>query len=203
MHVLREQLPAEVLQDEAVESLLGMMPRSIERFQLTIAQLTDLTKLQQAYAQPAEAIDLAAMVEAVRLDLAPLLAEAGAQPTVDVAACPTVLFAPKNLRSIVYNLLSNAVKYRDSSRAPVVQLRAHREAGAEATVVLEVQDNGLGLDTAQQAKLFGMFQRLHAHVEGSGVGLYMVKKIVENAGGTVSVRSEPGVGSTFIVRLPG
>ena len=203
LHVLREQLSAEVRQDEAVESLLGMMQRSIERFQLTIVQLTDLTKLQQAYAQPAEAIDLAVMVEAVRLDLAPLLAEAGAQLTVDVAACPTVLFAPKNLRSIVYNLLSNAVKYRDSGRTPVVQLRAHREAGAEANVVLEVQDNGLGLDTAQQAKLFGMFQRLHAHVEGSGVGLYMVKKIVENAGGTVAVRSEPGVGSTFIVRLPG
>jgi len=68
--------------------------------------------------------------------------------------------------------------------------------------VLEVQDNGLGLSAAQQGKLFGMFRRLHDHVPGSGVGLYMVKRIVENAGGVVAVQSEEGVGSTFIVTLP-
>ena len=81
----------------------------------------------------------------------------------------------------------------------MVRLRCHT---SQAQVVLEVQDNGLGLNEAQQEQLFQMFQRLHSHVEGSGVGLYMVKKIVENAGGTISVRSETGVGSTFVVTLP-
>ncbi len=66
-------------------------------------------------------------------------------------------------------------------------------------VVLEVQDNGLGLDPASEQKLFGMFQRFHDHVEGSGIGLYMVKKMVENAGGRIAVRSELGVGTTFLV----
>ena len=60
-------------------------------------------------------------------------------------------------------------------------------------------DNGLGLDGAHEQKLFGMFQRFHDHVEGSGIGLYMVKKMVENAGGRIAVRSELGVGSTFLV----
>lgn len=68
--------------------------------------------------------------------------------------------------------------------------------------MLEVQDNGLGLTPEQQGKLFGMFRRLHAHVPGSGMGLYMVKRIVENAGGTITVRSQPNEGSTFIVSLP-
>ena len=56
-----------------------------------------------------------------------------------------------------------------------------------------------GLALSPERPLFGLFQRFHTHVEGSGVGLYMVKKMVENAGGHVTVRSELGVGSTFTV----
>jgi signal transduction histidine kinase len=65
--------------------------------------------------------------------------------------------------------------------------------------VLEVTDNGLGLDAAHEQRLFGMFQRFHDHVEGSGIGLYMVKKMIENAGGRITVNSELGVGSAFCV----
>jgi len=100
---------------------------------------------------------------------------------------------------VLYNLVSNALKYRHPDRAPQVHIRCHGEAGRH---VLQVQDNGLGLATWQQDKLFGLFQRLPTHVEGSGVGLYMVKKIVENAGGTISVQSQEGVGTTFTITLP-
>ena len=162
--------------DELVQPLLRMMHDAVERFQKTIGDLTDISKLQQAHAQPPEAVDLAALVEDIRLDLAPALAAAGTHLEVDVATCPTLSFAPKNLRSILYNLLSNAIKYADPARPPVVRLRCAR---TEGTVVLEVQDNGLGLTEAQQRQLFIMFQRLHSHVEGSGVGLYMGE---ENSG---------------------
>ncbi|MDJ0366601.1 PAS domain-containing protein [Hymenobacter sp. H14-R3] len=197
--LLRKQLPAAAQQAGLVPRVLEMMQSSIERFQLTIAQLTDLSRLQQAYAEPAEPLSLAAVVEAVRLDLAPEFEATAAQLTVDVTACATVSFAPQHLRSVVYNLLSNAVKYHQPGRPPQVRLRCH---SANGTTLLEVQDNGLGLSEQQQGKLFGLFQRLHAHVPGSGVGLYMVKRIVENAGGTVTVQSQLGVGSTFIVALP-
>ncbi|MEJ7665240.1 MAG: ATP-binding protein [Hymenobacter sp.] len=86
-------------------------------------------------------------------------------------------------------MLSNALKYRDPARPPVVHVRCHTLG---ASSVLEVTDNGLGLSESQQARLFGLFQRLHTHVEGSGLGLYTVKKIVENAGGTIAVHSQPG-----------
>ena len=184
---------------DTVHPLLTMMQQAVDRFLLTIAQLTDISKLQQANDQPAEPIELAALIEDVRLDLAPTLAMAGTHLIVDVGACPTISFSPKNLRSIIYNLLSNAVKYRAPDRAPEVRIRCHRIANV---VSLEVQDNGLGLDAAQQGKLFQLFRRLHTHVEGSGVGLYMVKRIVENASGTLTVTSTLGVGSTFTVTLP-
>jgi PAS domain S-box-containing protein len=196
---LREQLPPAARQAEQVVPLLAMMQSSVERFKKTIAQLTDISKLQQAHTQPTELVDLAALVEDIRLDLLPELTR-GATLTLDVAACPTVAFSAKNLRSIIYNLLSNGLKYRDPSRPAVVQLRCYR---TQHEAVLEVQDNGLGLSEGQQSKLFRMFQRLHSHVEGSGVGLYMVKKIVENAGGTISVQSQLGEGTTFSIVLPG
>jgi signal transduction histidine kinase len=62
-----------------------------------------------------------------------------------------------------------------------------------------VQDNGLGLSPAQQSKLFTMFKRMHTHVEGTGIGLYIVKRIIENNGGKIDVESEQGKGTVFKV----
>ncbi|MGI4863351.1 MAG: PAS domain-containing protein [Janthinobacterium lividum] len=197
---LREHLPTAVGQPAALTAqLLDMMQGAVERFQTTIAQLTDIARLQQAHDLPTELVAVAEMVEAVRLDLTPQLTQAAAQLTVYVAPELRVAFAPKNLRSVVYNLLSNAVKYQHPDRAPVIVLRAERRA---QTLVLTVQDNGLGLDERQQDQLFGLFRRLHTHVEGTGVGLYMVKRMVENAGGTIAVQSQPGIGTTFSIHLP-
>ncbi|MDJ0364093.1 PAS domain-containing protein [Hymenobacter sp. H14-R3] len=196
---LQEQLPPAVRRAEQVQPLLAMMEGAVERFQKTIAHLTDISKLQQAHDQVAEAVNLAALVEDVRLDLAHELAAAQAQLLVDVSGGASLSFSPKNLRSIVYNLLSNAIKYRAEGRPAVVQLRS--STTAQGQLLLQVQDNGLGLSESQQGQLFTMFQRLHNHVEGSGVGLYMVKKIVENAGGTITVQSQLGVGTTFTVML--
>jgi signal transduction histidine kinase len=81
-----------------------------------------------------------------------------------------------------------------------VRLQSHCDEAGQ--IVLEVHDNGLGLSEQQQSQLFRLFRRLHTHVSGSGVGLYMVKKMVDNAGGTLTVQSQLGVGSTFIVTLP-
>ena len=108
-------------------------------------------------------------------------------------------FDTKTLRRILNTLLPNAPKYRAPQRAPVVQVRSRCSA---THFVLEVQDNGLGLSEEQQAKLFTLFKRLHPHVEGSGVGLYLIKRLIENAGGTITVHSQLEVGSTFTVTLP-
>ncbi|RZK14456.1 MAG: HAMP domain-containing histidine kinase, partial [Hymenobacter sp.] len=198
LDALREFLPTEA-QAPMVPRLMSMMEGAISRFQQTVGHLTDIARLQHITEQELEELDLAQVVEDVRLDLLPLLESTQAQVHVDVAACPRVSTSAKNLRSIIYNLLSNAVKYRAPDRPPVVYIRANCPG---QLVVLEVQDNGLGLDASQQGKLFTMFKRLHHHVEGTGVGLYMIKRLAENAGGTITVHSQLGVGSTFTVTLP-
>ena len=199
LSALQYELPAEVLREEVTSQVLTMMQGAIDRFQLTISQLTDVSRLQHAQNLPAEQVQLTTVIEDVRLDLLPLLTRTNARLTVEVGLEVYVLFAPKNLRSVVYNLLSNAVKYHHPDRVPIVALRAARQG---QQVVLTVADNGLGLLPTQQQRLFGLFQRMHTHVEGTGGGLYMVKRMIENAGGTISLQSQVKVGTTFTVTLP-
>ena len=193
---LLRTLPPGSLEDERTQRITGMMQQSVERFKRTIANLTEVVKLQKENSEASVEISLAEVVREVRLDLESLIRSSGVQLIVDLADCPAVYFSKKNLRSVVYNLLSNAIKYRSPDRVPTVLIRSQRAATHD---LLTVTDNGLGMDPERRDQLFGMFKRFHDHVEGTGIGLYMVKKIVENAGGTIKVSSALDEGSTFRV----
>jgi signal transduction histidine kinase len=156
-------------------------------------------QLHQAQDPATPPIELAAIVDDLRQDLLPALQQTGGQLEVEAEACPVVAMPAKSLRSLLYNLLSNALKYRHPDRPPHVRLTCRTQDGSWC---LTVQDNGLGLTELQQASLFALFRRFHNHVEGSGLGLYTVKKIVENLGGRIEVQSVPDVGSTFRVYVP-
>ena len=196
MHILFDSLPPQALAKGGLEDVRDMIEDSIERFKRTIEHLTEVTKLQKENNQDAVQVDLQEVIRDVRLDLSTQLEEAGAQLEVDVEGCPGIRLTEKNLRSVVYNLISNAVKYRSPERAPQVLIHCRTEG---EFAVLSVRDNGLGMDLSRSHKLFTMFGRLHDHVEGTGIGLYMVKKILENAGGRIEVESQVGKGTTFTV----
>jgi signal transduction histidine kinase len=199
LYLLQEELPPEVAQDAEVGPTLSRMLEAVERFKRTINHLTEVSKLQKEHEPAATLLNLNAVVEDVRQDLEPQLKAADAKLFIDVSVLPPVQFAEKNLRSVVYNLLSNALKYRHPDRTPHIDVRAHVRPGH---TVLEVHDNGLGLAPEYLPRLFTMFQRFHDHVEGTGIGLYMVKRMVENAAGRIEVYSQLGAGTTFFVFLP-
>ncbi|GAB3290459.1 sensor histidine kinase [Hymenobacter tenuis] len=197
VEALRDTLPGQQLAETG--TLLNMMEDAVKRFQRTLVQLNDVLQLHHAYDPTAPPVELATIVDDLRQDLLPALQQTGGTLEVDAAACPLVAMPAKSLRSLLYNLLSNAIKYRHPDRPPHVRLNCHTQDGFWH---LTVQDNGLGLTASQQASLFALFRRFHNHGEGSGLGLYTVKKIVENLGGRVEVQSELGVGSTFSVYVP-
>ncbi len=199
MEAFVDLLPSETWQSTQVERTRDLILDSVHRFKRTIDHLTDITKLQKENSTVATAVNLAALIAEVQLDLTPAIQASNAQFIIDITQCPTIYFSEKNLRSILYNLLSNAIKYRSLDRAPLVQVKCRETADYQ---VLSVQDNGLGIDLSQEHKLFAMFKRLHNHVEGTGIGLYMVKKIIENAGGRIEVQSKVGEGSLFGVYFP-
>ncbi|EMR02535.1 7TM diverse intracellular signaling domain-containing protein [Cesiribacter andamanensis] len=107
---------------------------------------------------------------------------------------------PAYLESIFYNLISNALKYRHPDRPLEISVRSWRQGDQHR---LMVSDNGLGIELEKYGKrLFTLYQRFHPHIEGKGLGLYMLKRQVSALGGTVEVSSSPGEGSTFTISLP-
>jgi len=115
---------------------------------------------------------------------------------------PGVLADEMQLIQLFQNLVGNAIKYQ-SSGVPRVHVSATRNGVRKW--VFSVQDNGLGIDPQYFEKIFGMFQRLHKREEfaGTGIGLAICKKIVDRHGGSISVESRPGLGSTFRFALAG
>jgi signal transduction histidine kinase len=111
---------------------------------------------------------------------------------------PLVLGNEAALTQCFGNLLDNALKFVAPGRPPRVEVLAKLEEG---WVRVCVQDNGIGIPKAAQARLFRMFERLHRGYEGTGIGLALVRKVAERMGGRVGVESEPGQGSCFWVEL--
>ncbi len=134
------------------------------------------------------------------MNLCSALEESGAQVTHD--PLPPVQADETQLVQLFQNLVGNAIKYQ-SPGVPRVHVSAARN-GAKKWI-FSVKDNGLGIDPQYFDKIFGMFQRLHKREEfaGTGIGLAICKKIVERHGGSISVESQPGQGSTFHFALAG
>ncbi len=181
--------------DEEDAKVLDMVTSSVDKLKETIADLTEITKVQKDLQSAVEPLSFMETLDGVLQDIDGMIAESGAQINTSLDV-DTILYARKNLRSIMYNLVSNAVKYRSPDRTPEVKIATYREGDY---TVLEVADNGLGIRKQHQHKLFSMFKRLHTHVEGTGIGLYIVKRIIENNGGRIVVESEHGKGTTFRV----
>lgn len=196
LSTLQECLPAEVVKEENITFIMDMIHQSIIRFKGTISDLTEITKIQKAEEEDVNTVNILEVVEDVKVGIRELIVKSGANIKTSVSACPEIKFSRKNLNSILYNLITNSIKYRSPERTPEVNISI---VEVDKFLVLSVKDNGLGFNPADKAKIFTMFKRLHSHVEGSGVGLYIVKKIIENTGGKIEVDSSPGRGTQFTV----
>lgn len=195
LKALERQLGSEIRQQERVQEIYRLLYSSIKRFKVTIEDLTEVARISKESSEDVASIAIGTVLEEVLKDLTPQIHETGTAVVVKLDS-QLVHFSRKNLKSVLYNLLSNAIKYRSAERSPLVVISCHPEEGY---YVLTVQDNGLGMDMRQEEKIFALFKRLHTHVEGTGIGLYIVKKMVENAGGKIQVESQIDVGSTFRV----
>jgi PAS domain S-box-containing protein len=134
------------------------------------------------------------------INLRETIRESGAMVTHD--PLPAVLADDMQLIQLFQNLVGNAIKYQGPG-VPHIHVSAARNV--ERKWIFSVKDSGLGIDSQYFEKIFGMFQRLHKREEfaGTGIGLAICKKIVERHGGSISVESQPGQGSTFRFTLEG
>ncbi len=194
MHALLDFLPNETLENPTVQRLTQMIHSSILRFKRALTDLTEVAKIQREAGDDVYMINLSDAVSEVLLDFESVIQNGAAIIELDMEEDLALQYSAKNLRSIVYNLVSNALKYHKPNQPP--RLHISTTSGTDY-ITLSVRDEGLGMNLADESKIFSMFKRLHDHVEGSGIGLYIVKRIVENAGGKIEVESQPGEGATF------
>jgi PAS domain S-box-containing protein len=123
---------------------------------------------------------------------------------------PTVLGNESALTQCFSNLLGNAIKFAKAGEKPQIRIRAQEllasenatKAGFSKFTRIWVEDNGIGIPPEAQERIFGLFQRASMEREGNGLGLAIVRKVVERMGGRVGVESEPGLGSKFWIDLP-
>lgn len=191
-------LEQELGPDNLVSVELEHMKKAVNSFKRTVEGLTEVSRLQNDKEQVASRVNIFTLLEEVKQLLEQEIAESLALIELRAAGNPQIFFPKKHLTSILYNLIGNAIKYRSPARSPHVLIKAWCE-GEE--YYLTVQDNGLGIPAHKVEQVFNLFQRMHSHVEGSGVGLFIVKRIIQNNGGRIRVESKVGVGSVFEVVL--
>ena len=124
-----------------------------------------------------------------------------AEIDLQIGDVPPAVVDPSMFEQVLTNLLSNALKYTRDRNPTRIVVEGHRDDGR---LIYSVQDNGAGFDMRYADKLFGVFQRLHHddEFEGTGVGLAIVKRVVERHNGQVRAESEVGKGAKFSISLP-
>ncbi len=183
-----------------ISPAFAIVQRSVKALDKNVRSVNKILEVKKTIGAGSGAGDLRSAIDDVLTVLQPCLAEVEAAVSVDVVGDTSVCLSTPHLRTVVQNLVENAIKYRAPDRPLRVTIRSIDEGGG---LLLEVSDNGRGFDSERfQSKVFGLFNRLHQDVEGSGIGLYLVSSIVRSIGGTVSARSYENVGSTFTVRAP-
>jgi signal transduction histidine kinase len=183
---------------------IGDILSSAKHILQLINDLLDLSKVEAGKMEfHAEKVDLARIVRQTCDTLRVTAVKKRLSIETDIEPeLSSVVLDPGKLKQVLYNYLSNAIKFtRESGR---IHVRVRSEESNQFRV--EVEDNGIGIRPEDQKRLFNEFRRLsHGKGEdrpGTGLGLLLTKRIVEAQGGTVGVKSEPGVGSTFFAILP-
>ena len=176
-----------------------------QKLALLVEKLLNFTVLEQLGEPTVHAIpvDLAgAALQAVEA-LEPLIEEKQAKVTVSVDASLKPLGEASLVRDVIKNLVENAVKF-SQAKPPEVAVTA---AAGDGVVELRVSDNGPGIPPEQKDRIFEKFYQIDAaftgQVDGWGLGLAFVKKVLERLGGSVRVEDAPGAGAVFVVTLPG
>lgn len=187
--------------DEEGRHHVDVIRHSALRMQQLINDLLKFSRMGQQK-NPFAPVGLNAMLMHVRVNLQYALDAKKVDLRVD--KLPTVMCDATAMTEVFHNLISNAIKYNDKPH-PVVEVgceeRTDPQTG-QAEYVIHVRDNGLGIKEEYFEKIFQIFQRLQRDDEGTGIGLTIVKRVVEWHGGRVWVESELGKGTTFFFTLP-
>jgi two-component system, chemotaxis family, CheB/CheR fusion protein len=180
--------------DPKLRNVMRIIHASFVKFRKLVEELGTIGKVESGMSVK-EAIDVGELIDEIEASIENRIKISGTTIKKDVGATK-IYFSKKNLRSIIYNLITNAIKFRNPDHNPKIFISAGYEKGFS---LLTVKDNGMGMHPGEFEKIFSMYGRLNENIDGQGIGLYLIRKIINASGGKIVVESEPGKGSTFTV----
>lgn len=182
--------------EEDADEFIGYIVTASKRMTDLINALLQIVRLRKA-GQPTMRVSFDKLLDDAEASLQASIRENHVR--IERGPMPELLVDRVQMLQVLQNLISNAIKYR-RTEAPVIQIRAIRAA---TEWQISVADNGRGFGQEFSERIFGLFQRLHGReVEGTGMGLYIARRIIERHNGRIWAESKEGFGSTFFFTLP-
>ncbi|MEQ6122160.1 CheR family methyltransferase [Reichenbachiella sp. MALMAid0571] len=168
---------------------------TVDRMNRTIVILNEVISIKKNLDIDSEEIKFDAALQNVFSIISEQISSSNAIIHTDFKRVPKMFFPLVHLENIFQNLIENSIKYKSNDRNPIIYISTKSENGA---IVLIISDNGRGIDlNSYGKKIFRLFQRFHLDVEGKGIGLHIIKTMIERYHGRIEVESYPEVGTTF------
>jgi signal transduction histidine kinase len=186
------------LLNNTTNEYMGFVIDGVKRMQKLLDNLLEYSLLGKKD-KKLEEINLNKKIERVLLNLTVVIQETQAQ--INFSNLPTITAAPTDMLQLFQNVIANALKFRKKDIAPIVNISCTESVDEYMFIV---EDNGIGIKTEDQERIFNLFTRLHTNkqYEGTGIGLATCKKILTNLNGKISVSSVEGKGTTFYFFIP-
>lgn len=201
MQSMLTMLPSvlKVEKESTADQVIKNLNKSSQDLQNIINDLLEISRIDRKPEEKELEIELKVLVDDLIWNMSSLIQENKGQVILDFSECPKIVAPPTVLRSVLTNLINNAFKYISADRDPIVTVSSFMK---EHKRCISVSDNGIGMDLNKHGKkLFKMFSRLHPYldIEGSGIGLHMVKKMLDPIEAEIEVESTIGQGTKFII----
>lgn len=185
--------------EEEKEELIQLLKSVSDSLNETMLNLNEIVNIQTNVGLVTEKLNLKQYLDNTLNILSDQIELKGINVISSIKKDVEVIYNPAYLESVLYNLISNAVRYSHQEKHPTIHIDCYTE---NKKTVLQISDNGIGIDLAKNGhKIFGMYKKFSTHKDSKGIGLFITKNQIDAMGGSITVESEPNLGTTFKVYI--
>ncbi|GAA4109070.1 hypothetical protein GCM10022393_05450 [Aquimarina addita] len=193
------QLIEDIDDPKEKEELISEVKTISSNLNTTIEHLNEIVTIQTNNKQERLPVKFNEALQLVINGISHMIHQSQSQIRADFSELEEIRYIPAYLESILLNLITNAIKYKHENRFPIITIKSYKEKGNK---FLKIMDNGRGIDMALfKDKIFGMYKTFHYNEDAVGIGLFITKNQVESLDGIITVESQVGKGTTFIIQF--